>query len=53
MHGSNLKSLHDAISPECLPKEYGGTAGDFKTFTGKDLKYLLHLMLLRSQLNSR
>lgn len=26
-HGSNLKTLHDKISPRILPEEFGGEAG--------------------------
>jgi len=27
-HGNNLQSLHEEVSPEMLPKDLGGTAGD-------------------------
>ncbi|XP_044751590.1 alpha-tocopherol transfer protein-like [Coccinella septempunctata] len=29
LHGNDLSSLHAFISPDLLPKEYGGTAGNF------------------------
>lgn len=29
VHGSNMSSLHKHISPQFLPKEYGGTHGSF------------------------
>ncbi|KAL0274466.1 UNVERIFIED_CONTAM: hypothetical protein PYX00_006880 [Menopon gallinae] len=49
-HGSNLASLHEHVSPTCLPPELGGTYGEvdprewLKVFTGdmvlKELKAL-------------
>lgn len=29
LHGNDFSSLHGFITPDVLPTEYGGTAGDF------------------------
>lgn len=31
-HGSDLKSLHKHVDPECLPARYGGTCRGTSTF---------------------
>ncbi|XP_017301316.1 retinol-binding protein pinta [Diaphorina citri] len=35
VHGKNLDSLHQIVSPEILPVEYGGTAGTLQELIGK------------------